>query len=366
MERILCIVGGMNAGGAETFLMKLFRAVDRNKVIFDFCVFSDEKCFYDDEIISMGGRIFHVIPKTKNPLKCFCSIKKIVMNNKYKTVLRSSQNAMSSMDLLAARFGGAEKLVFRSSNSRTCGTLFEDMMHCIFRPLINSIANIKIAPSKIASEFMFGDKSDVMIINNGLDLDVYRFSQTDREHVRKEFNIEGKFVVGHIGRFSHQKNHNFLIDIFAEIKQKNDEAVLLLVGDGELKGQIQNKVNQLGLDDSVIFAGIRKDIPALLSAMDVFVFPSFYEGMPNTVIEAQATGLPCVISDAITNEAKVTDIIYYESLNKGVSQWVKQISLHSISNKDREGYAYILLNAGYGIEFILDKFINTIFDGFTS
>lgn len=356
MERVLCIVGGMNAGGAETFLMKLFRAVDRNKIIFDFCVFSDKKSFYDDEIISMGGRIFHVIPKTKNPLKCFFSIRKIVMENKYKIVLRTSQNSMSSLDLLAARFGGARKLVFRSSNSRTCGTFFEDVMHYVFKPLINSIANIKMAPSEKASEFMFGSNNGVIMLKNGLDLDVYRFSQSGRDRVRKEFNIEGKFVVGHIGRFSHQKNHNFLIDVFAEIRKKNSDAVLLLVGDGELKAQIQNKVNLLGLDNSVIFAGIRKDIPALLSAMDVFVFPSFYEGMPNVAIEAQASGLQCFVSDTITKQIAITDLVNMESIKLDAIDWADKIYNVYSDMGIRLEYSAVLKRNCYDINDIVKEF----------
>lgn len=370
MKRVLCLVSCMNTGGAETFLMKIYRKLDRTKYQMDFGVYSDQEGFYDEEIRSMGGKVHHLIPKTKNFSLYKKSLYDLVSKEKYEYVFRITSNAAGFYDLKIAKEAGARVCIARSSNSSDGGSWRAKIINSLSRILYQKYVDVNIAPSDLAAEYTFGKKAvakgEVNFLNNGLDLDVYRFSQTGRDRVRKEFNIEGKFVVGHIGRFSHQKNHNFLIDIFTEIRKKNSDAVLLLVGDGELKGQIQNKVNQLGLDDSVIFAGIRKDVPALLSAMDVFVFPSFYEGMPNTVIEAQATGLPCVISDAITKEAKVTDIIYYESLNKGVSQWVKQISLHSISNKDREGYAYILLNAGYDIEFVLDKFINTIFNGLTS
>lgn len=356
MERILCIVGGMNAGGAETFLMKLFRAIDKNKIMLDFCVFSDKKCFYDDEIISLGGRIFHVIPKTKNPLKCFLSIRKIVMENNYKIVFRTSQNSMSSLDLLAARFGGAKKLVFRSSNSRACGTFLEEVMHYIFKPLINSIVNIKIAPSEKASKFMFGLNSDVIILKNGLDLNTYHFSHFGRDRVRKEFNIEDKFVVGHIGRFSYQKNHGFLIDIFAEIKKKKNDAVLLLIGEGELKMQIQNKIEQLGLDDSVIFAGIRKDIPDLLSSMDVFVFPSFYEGMPNVAIEAQASGLQCFVSDTITKQIAITDLVNMESIKLDAIDWADKIYNIYSNISIRVKYSAILKRKCYDINDIVKEF----------
>ena len=364
VKRVLCLVSIMNTGGAETFLMKIYRKLDRTKYQMDFGVYSDQEGFYDEEIRSMGGKVHHLIPKTKNFSLYKKSLYDLVSKEKYEYVLRITSNAAGFYDLKIAKEAGARVCIARSSNSSDGGSWRAKVVNFLSRVLYQKYVDVKIAPSDLAAEYTFGKKAvakgEVHFLNNGLDLDVYRFSQTGRDRVRKEFNIEGKFVVGHIGRFSHQKNHNFLIDIFAEIRKKNSDAVLLLVGDGELKGQIQNKVNQLGLDDSVIFAGIRKDIPALLSAMDVFVFPSFYEGMPNTVIEAQATGLPCVISNNITKVVNMGAFVCFLNLNKRVSYWVDNILVISAKHDRTESYKY-LIKLGYNIDDVIKNFLKLIF-----
>lgn len=318
----------MNAGGAETFLMKIYRAVDRTKYQFDFVVATNEKCFYDEEIISLGGKIFHILPKSSGMLRNFFSIKSIVKKNGYKSVLRISQHSLSALELLAAWMGGAKKRGFRSSNSNTTtGSKKSLFLHNFFKFMPKLFANVRFAPSSEAAIYMFGKRmvknKKVQIIPNGLDLSVYKFDFRERERVRKEFQIDNRFVVGHIGRFNQQKNHPFLIKVFIEIKKIKPSSVLLLIGTGENENQIRQDVINYGLQNSVIFCGIRADIPALLSSMDVFVFPSFYEGLPNTVIEAQACRLPCVISDSITREARITNIVRYMSLYDTPEEWAK-------------------------------------------
>ncbi len=321
MKRVLCIVGGMNAGGAETFLMKVYRELDKTKYQMDFAVAIEEKGYYDDEILDLGGKIFHITPKSKGFFRNFNSMRRIVRENKYCYVLRTSQHSLSALELFASWLGGAKRRIFRSSNSNTVTTSKKQFVlqkACLFMPRL--FANVRIAPSTEAAEFMFGkgcvEKGRAALLHNGVDLSVYRYDEKCKEDIRKEFNIaEDAFVIGHVGRFQEQKNHLFLLEIFHHIHQKNEKAILLLVGKGELEEKIREKAEALGISDRVIFAGVRSDIPALLSAMDVYVFPSFYEGMPNTVIEAQATGLPCVISDTITKEANITGLVEYLPLN---------------------------------------------------
>lgn len=364
MKRLLCILSSLDAGGAETFIMKIFRKLPRDYKI-DFIVSADNG-FYENEVVALGGKIYRVPLRTKHPFLTFYKIYRVIKNNSYTSVLKLTDTPIALYDLMAAKIGGARLLCVRSCNAINNESILKKFIFTILRPLLNLIADVKIAPSDLAAEYTFGKdavaKGEVHFLNNGLDLDVYRFSQSGRDRVRKEFNIEGKFVVGHIGRFSHQKNHNFLIDVFAEIRKKNSDAVLLLVGDGELKAKIQNKVNLLGLDDSVIFAGIRKDVPALLSAMDVFVFPSFYEGMPNTVIEAQATGLPCVISSSITNEVQLTKNVQFVSLSNKHEYWATLVNRNNYyDSRDRSKILSDLIKNGYSIDNIVDKFINIVF-----
>lgn len=353
MDRILCIVGSMNAGGAETFMMKVLRQMDRKKTIIDFAVASKEKGFYDSEIEELGGIVYHIVPKTKGVFRFFKSIYHVIKNNKYRKVLRISQNATSVIELIVAKMAGAKVLAFRSSNSDVCGGFFEKMGHFLFKPLAILVPNVKIAPSKNAAVFMFGKgntkKGKVNILKNGINVDTYKYSFANRQSIRKELGISDEtFVVGHIGRFNYQKNHEFLIKVFSEICKKKNNTKLLLVGMGEKEEEVRKAVNNFGLIDKVIFAGVRKDIPNILSAMDFFVLPSLFEGMPNTVIEAQASGLNCLISDTITKDVRLNSLVEFASLGDGPGKWAEIINSTKL-NASRENAALDVANMGYDI-----------------
>ena len=362
MKRLLCIVSSLDTGGAETFMMKIFRSLPEEYKL-DFIV-STNSGFYEKEVYSLGGKIYRVPLRTKNPIKTFKAIKKVVKNNHYKYVLKLCDTPIGIFDLLAAKLGGAKKLCVRSCNAASNESKLKHIVNSLLRPIFNKITDVKIAPSKLAAEYTFGknmvNKNKVYFLHNAVDLDVYKYKEEGRNKIRQEFGIESQqLVLGHIGRFNYQKNHMFLLEVFACVKQERKDAVLLLVGDGEKKSEIIKKVNELRLKDSVIFAGIRWDIPELLSAMDVFVFPSFYEGMPNTVIEAQAIGLPCIISDTITKEANITNLVKYISLDEICEKWSQEIlSCKKIKNNDTKEK---FLNCNYDIESSVKKFEKIIF-----
>lgn len=366
MKKLLCIVGGMNAGGAETFLMKIFRTLDKSKYCMDFCVAINYKGYYDDEIEKNGGVIHHIPPKTKNPFSSFIEIRKIVREGKYNSVLRISQNSMSCIDLVSAKIGGATILGFRSSNSGTCGTQFEDMMHFCFRPIVNIVSTVKIAPSTEAADFMFGEnnvkKGLVEILHNGLDVEKFRFDKTKRDELRKILNVEDKYVIGHIGRFNKQKNHEFLIKVFARIKSRKQNVHLLLVGEGNTESNIRKMVVENNLQDSVTFLGVRSDVESLMMAFDVLFLPSVFEGMPNVAIEAQCTGLPCKLSDVITKEAKITDLVEFIGLDD-YDRWVESVCAISQNDdiKNREQYAMQVKQKGYSIQDVRDRFIKLFY-----
>lgn len=350
-------------GGAETFLMKIYRNIDKEKYQFDFIVSVKEKGFYNDEIESLDGRIYYVPPKSKSFVKSFLGIRKIVKEQKYKYVIRVNEHSLSTLDLIAAKLGGAKILIMRSSNAGTAGGKTNKILHRIFKFLPKIIPNVKIAPSSEAACYTFGkkqlNKGKVKILHNAIPYEDFIFNQDIRNKMRKDLNIEDKLVIGHIGRFNEQKNHKFLVDIFEKIKEENKNAILLLVGKGNLENEIKKQVEELNLNDSVIFLGIRKDIPQLLMAMDIFVFPSLYEGMPNTVIEAQATGLKCIISDIITKEANITGLVNYVSINNTASEW-KNIITENLNYK-REDMSKIFKEKGYDIRDVSKKFIDIIF-----
>lgn len=325
MKRVLCLVSAMNAGGAETFLMKIYRNIDTAKYQMDFCVNTEKEGLYDAEILARGGKIFHIPSKSENFRRFSDELSRIVRENGYRNVMRVTSNGMGFYDLYIAKKAGAKNCIARSSNSSDGGSFTSRAAHRIGRTLYQKYVDVEIAPSDLAAIYTFGKKDyesgKVIILPNGISFEQYAFSATERESVRKEFGIaDDSFVVGHIGRFTEQKNHRFLIEVFAKICKKHPNAVLLLVGEGEKKSEISEFVKSLGISDRVIFAGVRKDIPALLSAMDLFLFPSLYEGMPNVLIEAQASGLDCIVSDAITTQAVLTDSIKQLPIDS-VSTW---------------------------------------------
>lgn len=324
MRRLLCIVSAMNTGGAETFLMKMYRAMDREKYQMDFCVNSD-KNFYAKEILELGGKIFTVPAKSQSILGWYRETKNVVRDNEYRYVIRVCEHSLAAMDLVVARQGGADHLIMRSSNAAS-GSRMTVLLHRMFQFLAIHVPTVKIAPSTEAAEYTFGkgcvSRGEVVLLHNAIDTNVYRFDQEGRERIREELNLKDCFVVGHVGRFNQQKNHEFLVDVFYELLKKKPESRLVLVGAGELQNHIRQKVQSLGIESYVVFTGVRKDVPQLMSAFDVFLFPSLYEGMPNTVIEAQATGLPCVISDTITREADITGLVEYIPLGD-VGKWAE-------------------------------------------
>lgn len=363
MERILCIVSSLDTGGAETFMMKLFRKLP-DTYCMDFVVSTDAG-YYEDEVRALGGKIYRVPLRTKHPIASYKAIVHVVRKNHYRCVLKLCDTPIGVVDLLAAKQGGARQLCVRSCNAASSESVLRRTVNNILRPVLNCIANVKFAPSDLAAEYTFGRREArsgrVVFLHNAIDLDVYRFSETGREKIRAEYGIENSaFVVGHIGRFNNQKNHKFLIDVFSEIHKRENSAKLLLIGNGELSDKVKRQVREYQIEDNVIFCGVRSDIPELLSAMDVFVFPSFYEGMPNTVIEAQATGLPCLLSDTITKEAQITDMVTYLPLGQTVQKWADMAL--EIGHGIRKDTKSQLEKAQYDIESAVRCFINAIED----
>lgn len=364
MKRIVCILDSLSAGGAETFIMKLYRKLDKNCFQIDFIVCKNG--IYDDEVHDAGGRIFHIPLRTKNFFRACNSIRKIVSKYKYDTVIKLGSSPIVVTDLISAKLGGAKVICVRSCNAPTTISFKMKVIEAFLRPIMNIITDIKIAPSDLAAEYTFGarqvKKEQVHFLHNAVDLNVYRFSKESRKNVRKDLGIKDECkLVGHIGRFVKQKNHMRLIDIFAEYHNKESNTKLLLAGEGELMSSVCEYVKELGLEENIIFVGVRKDIPDLLSAIDIFILPSLYEGMPNTVIEAQALGLPCIISDSITKEANITGNVAYCSLDDENKVWVKQIDYMLLKDIDRNSVASTMAQQKYDIDSSVQYFTQLLF-----
>ena len=329
MERLLCLLSNMNRGGAETFLMKVYRSLDRTRYQMDFCIIVEEKCDYEDEILYLGGRIYRITPKSRDARAFRRELYTLIHDHRYRNVLKITSNAAGFWDLKIAKQAGAARTIARSSNSGDGDSRLQLAVHRISRLLWMKYADVKLAPSDLAAQYTFGKKAlsrgDVHLLNNGLDLGVYHFSADAREQIRAQLGAgEKTAVLGHVGRFNTQKNHGFLLRVFAEYVKRHADALLVLVGVGDLEDALRQQVKELRLEEKVIFTGLRTDIPQLLSAFDVFVFPSLYEGMPNTIIEAQACSLPCVLSDTITRQADLCGRLRYLPLSED-SVWADAI-----------------------------------------
>nr|WP_302706024.1 glycosyltransferase family 1 protein [uncultured Dialister sp.] len=368
MKRLLCMVYGSNMGGVEKFLLKIFHNIDREKYEMDFFFSGSRENIYDNEIRQLGGRPFHGIYTKNNPVKAYYRYYRCIRDNDYKYVLVVAPHSLAALKLLIARIAGAEILAMRSSNTQITGNGLSKALNKAFFFLPRVVANVMIAPSIAAGKFLFGrrciEKNQVHILNNGIPLNEYQFNPEIRRQKRKELNVKDEVLFGHVGRFEAQKNHEYLIDIFAEIHKKLPTAKLVLVGDGILKQNIIEKAKSLNVYDHIIFTGIRNDVPKLLMAMDALIFPSFFEGMPNVVIEAQGAGLPCLVASTITKECHVTDLIKFMDLSQPASVWAdNSIELaQKYKNNDRCKYSQILKDKGYDINDVTNEFVRLIFE----
>ena len=362
MKKILCIAASMDTGGAETFLMKIFRGIDREKWHMDFCVTKKERGFYDDEIEKGGSKIFRITQKTDNMKKFKKELAAVIKENQYDVVFRSGASCFTAIDLWVAKKCGVKVRVLRSSNAGTMQGKLQQLINVFCRGMLTRAANVKMAPSMLAAEYTFGKRrahKHACILNNGLDISRFVFNAETRENTRKALGLDDKFIVGHVGRLSGQKNHKYLLDIFYEFQKRRDDAVLILIGTGELEGDIRAKAEGLGIADKVHFLGVRSNVPDYLMAMDMMVFPSLFEGMPNVIVEAQTTGLPCLIADTITKEVLVTDRVRMLSLFDPAEKWAEEMEKTDFAT-DRQAYAEQMRAAGYEITDVIETFCKEI------
>lgn len=329
--RILQVFSRMDKGGAETMIMTYYRKIDRTKVQFDFLVHTDDECAFDDEIEKLGGKIFRFPRYTaKNHFQYQRKWKQFLAGHPEYKIVHGHFFTISAVYFPIARKMNRICIAHSHISNVFTDSLIGRIKYSLFIKPIRNIANYYLACSADAGEWMYGkdlmNSDRFFVMNNAINAKNFRYDEERREEIRKQMNLEDQFVVGHIGRFTKQKNHEFLIDIFHEVKKREPNAILLLIGDGELKQRIIEKVKLLELQDSVIFTGVRSDISDLLQAMDVFLFPSKYEGLGIVLIEAQTSGLISYTSDAVVpKEAKVTDLLEFIPLSYNAKSWSDKV-----------------------------------------
>lgn len=336
--RVLNMFTIMDRGGAETMVMNYYRHIDRTKVQFDFLVHREQRGAYDDEIERMGGRIYRMCPvypqnfsRYKRDLRTFFRA-----HPEYKII----HSHMSELGYFAFREAERQGVPVRICHAHNAPHGFDAKMiiRTYFKKRMMPYLTHLFMCGEESGKWLYGDKnkSRFIMLNNAIDAAVYSFDASKREEMRRQLGLTGELVVGHVGRFNPQKNHPFLLDIFAALLKKEPDAVLLLVGGGADMPKIQAKVQELGIAERVRFLGVRSDVADLMQAMDVFVFPSLYEGLGIALVEAQAAGLPCVVSDTIPHEAYLTDLVDPEKLSAPEEKWAEKIlTMRAVPRTDR-------------------------------
>lgn len=326
--RILQVGLSYNPGGIESFVMNYYRELVKQDVQFDF-ISMFPKLAYEDEITSLGGKVYHTVDGRKHPLAFYRQMKKILRMRRYDAVHVNMLSAANIVPVMVARQLGVRKVIAHSHNSSTPGVI-RNFLHRMNKPFLSRFATDYFACSHVAAEWLFTKKvlkkENVRVIHNALKMEKFLCTDAEREKIRQELQLEDKYVVGHVGRFEEQKNHLFLIEIFKALVKTQENAVLLLVGNGELEAQVREKVHEYGLDKNVMFLGLRDDVPRILKAMDLFLFPSLFEGLPLVLLEAQAAGVRCVVSSSVTKDVDITGQMEFISLDEEPMQWAKLIS----------------------------------------
>lgn len=322
--RVAQIVGKWIGGGVESLLLNYYQNIDRTKIQFDFICDEDSTDIPYDKIKELGGRVI-LIPPYQHPFKYHRKLKKILKEENYK-IVHSHISTMSVFSLFAAKCAGVPVRIAHSHSTTNKKEKKRNLLKQILRPFSKVFATEYMCCSELAGRWLFGDKEynngNVYLLNNAIDLEKFKYDENIRNLKRKELNIsDDMLVIGHVGRFVEQKNHRFLIDIFSEVHKKNSNSILILAGQGPLMKEIKEKVEKLDINDCVRFLGQRNDIDELYQAFDVFCLPSLYEGLPVVGVEAQATGLLCILSNDMTKETKVLNTTEFLSLKQEPVEW---------------------------------------------
>ena len=326
------IMGKWNGGGVESVVMNYYRNIDRNKIQFHFLCDEDSTDIPYEEIEKLGGKVI-VIPPYQKLFKYQKELYRIFKENNYK-IVHSHISTLSVFPLRIAKKAGVPIRIAHSHSTSNKKEWKRNLIKNILRPFSKLYANQFFACSELSGRWLFGEKAfkngKIKIINNAIDLEKFKFNKEKRNEIRKKLKMDKNIIlVGHIGRFVTQKNHEFLIDVFNEIikkrKQENFDSKLILIGQGNLKENIIEKIKYLGLQDYVIFTGQTTNVSDYYNAMDIFVLPSLYEGLPVVGIEAQANGLLCEFSTDMTKETKVLNTTKFISLKETPENWANTI-----------------------------------------
>ncbi|WP_090792431.1 glycosyltransferase family 1 protein [Paenibacillus sp. GP183] len=338
--KVLHVLGGLWCGGTEAFVMNMYRSIDREKVQFVFLIHEKSKAHYDDEVLSLGGIIYRIPDRTEvGTIKYMIYLIRILFKIK-PDVIHAHAMFNSGVVMLASFITGIKKRVCHSHNTadQFGDSISRNIFRTIMRLCIRGFSTDLAACGNEAALYLFGDKilkeGKAHVLKNAVNVEMYKFNGAIRSKVRDELNAGNRLVLGHIGRFSKEKNHEFLVYVFKAVHKLHPDSLLVLIGDGEFRPRIEKKVADLELSGAVKFLGIRNDVSKLMQGMDLFVFPSLFEGFPFVLVEAQAAGLNCIISDTITPDTNITQRLNFLSLKDSPAIWAKKILSSSYKHED--------------------------------
>lgn len=350
--RVLQVCGAL-AGGVGTVLMNYYRHIDRSKVQFDFLTHGEPEEATRAEIEALGGTVTVITPKSRSLWRNLSETRRYINpETPHQVVHVHTASPTSFVYLLAARLAGKRVRVAHSHATdleSPAGSL-QHQIHGVLQPVLRWTATDLLACSRAAGDWLYGvtARPSVRILPNAIDAEKFRFSPVIRRNIRRDLAVEGRLVIGHVGRFVDVKNHRFLLEIFSQVVLLEPTAVLLLVGDGPLLDSARAQVQAAGLDDLVLFLGLRHDVPALMQAMDVFVLPSLFEGLGMVLVEAQASGLACLASSVTPAEVGLTDLIQFLDLQETPRMWAER-ALEVAQQPRRCAQTSQIYDAGYDI-----------------
>lgn len=346
--RVLHVLGSMNLGGAESRIMELYRCIDRSKIQFDFLVHTKEEGHYNKEIRALGGEIYS-LPRFRlvNIVEYRKAIQGFFREHKEFAAVQGHMTSTASIYLPIAKKEIPSVITIAHARSAGVDRGLKGYVTKFLRLSLRKKADYCFACSKEAGLAVFGREAQV--IPNAIDVDRFRYREEVRCELREKLGLKDKFVIGHVGRFGFMKNHAFLIDVFDKLCKMRDNMALVLIGKGEEEANVRKKLEELGLQDKVLFVGNVFDVERYYQIFDYFVFPSVFEGLPGSVVEAQAAGLRCMISDTITREVVLTDLVECRSISEDASLWAEAILTNEVKAYDRPDVRAEIVEKGFDV-----------------
>lgn len=350
MKKVLFISQYLNRAGTEAFMMSVFRGVDHSRFRVDFLVYNQMETDYTREVEATGSKVWRVTSRRESVMGWFRSLNEFFREHasEYSAVHFCGNGLTAIAPLLFAYKYGVPIRISHAHSSSSTG-LHNCLLHLMLRGIAYKVTTHHFACSSLAAKWFFGNRPAV-IIKNGISTNRFAFNETTRKTVREKLGLSSStHVIGHVGRFESEKNHSFMLEVFAEYVKIHPDALLVLIGIGSLMEQVRKQAQELGIGDKVMFMGERSDVNELMQAFDLFLMPSTFEGQPFVLIEAQCAGMPCLVSDVINDDICLTENVVKLSLNVSANHWAEQMA-KMLSDNHRKDESEAIERQGYSIK----------------